>query len=313
YTGEWFDDGTGMVYLRARWYSPGDGIFTSRDPVEGEPPYQYVRGNPINLIDPTGLYSIAEIKEIFGATFYDPDVLNYFERGQPLEGRWGWLEVLRKAEDGDRLWVVERECLGCCKDYPDICDGLRGCLWGRELPPYCINGFQKVGSDLTIGGAAHREIALRGHRYIIESRTDCIQDPQLGELCGPLYLNWEWEANVYATHQYMGLRCDTARTDLIKGFASAVSLIIPWLGVNELESGWALQKIAIQVMNADSREGAAAALSTFIAEAEMLYAKLTTKFGPAASGPAAVILVGLIDFASDLQSLIESGGCRWLP
>jgi len=54
YTGEWFDDGMGMVYLRARWYSPGDGIFTSRDPVEGEPAYQYTWCNPINGIDPSG-------------------------------------------------------------------------------------------------------------------------------------------------------------------------------------------------------------------------------------------------------------------
>jgi hypothetical protein len=30
------------------------GTFLSRDPVESEPPYQYVRGNPINLVDSSG-------------------------------------------------------------------------------------------------------------------------------------------------------------------------------------------------------------------------------------------------------------------
>jgi hypothetical protein len=45
-----------MLYLRARWYSSKDGIFLSRDPIESEPPYQYVRGNPVNRVDPSGYF-----------------------------------------------------------------------------------------------------------------------------------------------------------------------------------------------------------------------------------------------------------------
>jgi len=56
YTGEWFDDDVGLVYLRARWYSLRDGIFLSRDPIKSEPPYQYVRGNPVNRVDPSGYF-----------------------------------------------------------------------------------------------------------------------------------------------------------------------------------------------------------------------------------------------------------------
>ncbi|MBE7471236.1 MAG: hypothetical protein DPW09_17110 [Anaerolineae bacterium] len=44
-----------LLHLRARWYDSETGTFLSRDPVESEPPYLYVRGNPINRIDPTGL------------------------------------------------------------------------------------------------------------------------------------------------------------------------------------------------------------------------------------------------------------------
>jgi RHS repeat-associated protein len=54
FTGEWWDASLGLEYLRARWYSPRDSIFVSRDPVESEPPYQYVRGNPVNWTDPSG-------------------------------------------------------------------------------------------------------------------------------------------------------------------------------------------------------------------------------------------------------------------
>jgi len=42
FTGE-----VGLLHLRARWYLPSAGVFVSRDSVDGEPPYQYVRGNPV--------------------------------------------------------------------------------------------------------------------------------------------------------------------------------------------------------------------------------------------------------------------------
>ena len=54
YAGEWFDAAVGLQYLRARWYAPKDAIFVSRDPIESELPYLYVRGNPVNRIDPSG-------------------------------------------------------------------------------------------------------------------------------------------------------------------------------------------------------------------------------------------------------------------
>jgi len=55
YTGEWYGSYMKLLYLRARCYDPSIGVFLSRDPVEGEPPYLYVRGNPVNRVDPSGL------------------------------------------------------------------------------------------------------------------------------------------------------------------------------------------------------------------------------------------------------------------
>ncbi len=62
YTGEWFDASVGLQYLRARWLDVGTGRFTQPDPWEGNSQqpgtlngYTYVRGNPIALIDPTGM------------------------------------------------------------------------------------------------------------------------------------------------------------------------------------------------------------------------------------------------------------------
>ncbi len=54
YTGEWYGGYMHLLHLRARWYAPETGTFLSVDPVESEPPYQYVRGNVVNLTDPSG-------------------------------------------------------------------------------------------------------------------------------------------------------------------------------------------------------------------------------------------------------------------
>ncbi len=61
YTGEPWDSDVGLLYLRARWYDPSVGRFTTRDPFRGfaalpqsQNPYVYVYNNPINLTDPSG-------------------------------------------------------------------------------------------------------------------------------------------------------------------------------------------------------------------------------------------------------------------
>lgn len=68
FTGEELDDFTGLYYLRARWYDPSVGRFISKDPFGGlilRPQtlnnYTYVANNPINLVDPLGLFSIKDL------------------------------------------------------------------------------------------------------------------------------------------------------------------------------------------------------------------------------------------------------------
>ena len=56
YTGE-MTDSSGLVHLRARYYSPSVGRFTQRDPSRLEANlYLYAGGNPVMNVDPSGLY-----------------------------------------------------------------------------------------------------------------------------------------------------------------------------------------------------------------------------------------------------------------
>lgn len=61
YSGERMDAGTGLQYLRARYYDPTTGRFTRLDPYAGNPTqplswhkYLYTHADPINGLDPSG-------------------------------------------------------------------------------------------------------------------------------------------------------------------------------------------------------------------------------------------------------------------
>jgi len=62
YNAELFDAATGMQYLRARYYEPGMGRFGQKDLLRGTANnplglnrYLYVRNDPLNLVDPSGM------------------------------------------------------------------------------------------------------------------------------------------------------------------------------------------------------------------------------------------------------------------
>jgi RHS repeat-associated protein len=63
YTGRRFDSESGLMYYRARYYSPATGRFLSVDPIKfsgGMNFYVYSQNNPINFVDPSGKKSYPE-------------------------------------------------------------------------------------------------------------------------------------------------------------------------------------------------------------------------------------------------------------
>ncbi|MCP3866781.1 MAG: hypothetical protein GY703_01535 [Gammaproteobacteria bacterium] len=68
FAGERLDPVTGLQHLRARYYDPEIARFISRDPHPGNPlmpetlhPYMYAGNNPVNMIDPTGEFSMVSV------------------------------------------------------------------------------------------------------------------------------------------------------------------------------------------------------------------------------------------------------------
>ncbi len=75
FTGKGFDADIGLYYFNARWYDTDTGRFISEDPVaDPNNPnlYTYCRNNPVNVIDPTGLYGNPS----------DPGAMVWFHKSQ---------------------------------------------------------------------------------------------------------------------------------------------------------------------------------------------------------------------------------------
>jgi len=84
YTGKDLDEDTGLYYFNARWYDAKTGRFISEDPIrDGLNWYAYCSNNPVNYVDPTGLFdestgkveegdNLTEIREIL-LKDVDPD------------------------------------------------------------------------------------------------------------------------------------------------------------------------------------------------------------------------------------------------
>jgi len=67
--GRWYSWNTGLYYFRARWYDPITGRWLSKDPIGisgGLNQYVFVDNNPVNFVDPFGLWAVGLLARALG-------------------------------------------------------------------------------------------------------------------------------------------------------------------------------------------------------------------------------------------------------
>ncbi len=111
FTGEAFDASVGLVFLRARYMSPGLGMFLSKDkaavnmmqPSDGGV-YLYANANPTNYADPSGLCVFCDIGDsvkVYGGAPHTP--VRVYEQPNEASRR------ITNLFDGDRVRILSRE------------------------------------------------------------------------------------------------------------------------------------------------------------------------------------------------------------
>ncbi|CAN7561324.1 RHS repeat-associated core domain-containing protein [Pseudomonas sp. LjRoot263] len=106
------NDGTGLYYYRARYYSPGFGRFISRDPISlagGINTYGYVGGNPVSYIDPLGLWRLPDFLAVnINVAIPNPITDTYFGWSETASlDRYGnWYGSVLGAELGKSANII---------------------------------------------------------------------------------------------------------------------------------------------------------------------------------------------------------------
>lgn len=168
YTGEQLDDHiqSEYVYLRARYYDPAIGRFTSRDPAAGNRMnpqslnrYSYVENNPANYTDPSGNQLIGHIDlergtegygfqvtpTILGRTFGLLPPTDPFTLLQIREVAWNeFVSKVDKNEEKSRVlraaYSSFRDQFLCHWDFARLVDPSKS-TWNLELHRAYIGGY----------------------------------------------------------------------------------------------------------------------------------------------------------------------------
>ena len=169
YCGEYFDAETGAYYLRARYYTPTLGRFTSEDPAQdGFNWYTYCAGNPILFIDPSGYQREAGWYTINGVYAYyeDPDASEFgidsdtYKIIDDLGKRW---MASSSSEERDKLHAIAEDARRLAREntpYMYGQDAVKELLLENALE---ASAFQKAMTSGSTGVA----FALSGGGYFI--------------------------------------------------------------------------------------------------------------------------------------------------
>jgi RHS repeat-associated protein len=211
FTGEQEDGATGLLYLRARYYSSGLMTFVSRDPWAGDGMrpaslngWSYAEGNPIQHADPTGKWICTLESYLFNPNCDDwvANALKKLETDGGLPGR----NLVKFFERRDRnLTLVSLACL-VLPPPPAYLGGIRitiipdvGGFNALTIPP----GNLVIPSDVAHGATPSlNNVATFGHEITHLQQGSKAFSVQ-GEMLSAMF-TYRLEAELMAGHHYEG-------------------------------------------------------------------------------------------------------------
>ncbi|MDR0307056.1 MAG: hypothetical protein LBI42_09510 [Chitinispirillales bacterium] len=169
YTGKERDDATGLYYHGARYYAPWLGRWLSCDPaglVDGLNLYMYCRGNPVKLIDSTGLKGddVSNYHEFEPLEIKGDDVDDYHEfepleiKGDPESSEDATVDTevdSNSSPQGRNKQGIFRKAISAIgRDTKKVCDNVIAPIanWTVDnvVMPTAIGALQVVNSGLTV-------------------------------------------------------------------------------------------------------------------------------------------------------------------
>ena len=175
FAGQYTDPGSGLQYLRARFYDPATAQFITRDPMVGltRAPYGYAQSNPLTYIDPSGKACV----ETYGPFKY-PNIVDCFVEGgqevveSPLTGTLGGIVcVFVKACTAVRALVglgvlatisnlLKAESDRCFKFLPNQLEAMLSALAGSLPGAFGQFGLGRAGDSVGLTPLGERVLEL---------------------------------------------------------------------------------------------------------------------------------------------------------
>lgn len=164
YCGEYTDSETGLIYLRNRYYDSSIGRFITEDPAkDGENWYVYCGNNPVNLIDPLGLFDYDDRLSV--SNKYNEDVA-------VLQNELAWHGYYSGGIDG-KFGQKTLDAVNAYKNAMGL--GNTGKDWGVVgLQTWKSLGLTYLTKDDVAGGVTIKTIELKQYKDITTAVRNAI-------------------------------------------------------------------------------------------------------------------------------------------
>ena len=201
FTGEMYDPQTGLVYLRARYYSPAEGRFVGKDTWVGNylrpmsiNKWIYVEGDPINYVDPSGLIRNNETETNYANAIVS-ELQSTYRVGLIVD--WGYQFIPNPIPDPPDPLNSQTQTICYWQEGSWTINELHTLLQGVQSLSYAMKGANKFIENIGGVTVSQDPINARGltspHRIKFTNSSDSIDTwTVVHELAHAWDANYSW-------------------------------------------------------------------------------------------------------------------------